>query len=485
MWAFWFLVPIVLLALVAINDRRQRSNTIIANFPIVGRFRYWFEALGGPLRQYIVTSNDEERPFTRDQRRWVYASAAVENNYFGFGTDNELEQTTGYLIIRQSTFPITSPVKGQPGYDPKYRVPCAKILGGYRNRKHAFRPPSIVNTSAMSYGSLSGAAIESINRGVAIAGAWQNTGEGGISPYHRKGGDLLWQLGTGYYGCRDEKGNFSMERFLENVASAPVKGIEIKLSQGAKPGLGGVLPAAKITPEISAIRHVPMGKDCISPASHGAFSDVSSMLDFIERLADASGLPVGIKAAVGQMGFWHELAKQMETTGSRAGLHQHRRRRGRHGCGAAGLQRPRLAAVQAGLHQRVPRHGRARHAREGGLHRHRQAGLPAAGAVLHGPRLRPGQRGARGHAGHRLHPGPGVPHRPLPHGCRHAEALAGEGARPHAQVGAPRQLPDDAPQGDAGAGARVRRGAPGRGGPRQLRHRGWVLHAAGARGLRL
>jgi hypothetical protein len=315
MWAFWFLVPIVLLALVAINDRRQRSNTIIANFPIVGRFRYWFEALGGPLRQYIVTSNDEERPFTRDQRRWVYASAAVENNYFGFGTDNELEQTTGYLIIRQSTFPITSPVKGQPGYDPKYRVPCAKILGGYRNRKHAFRPPSIVNTSAMSYGSLSGAAIESINRGVAIAGAWQNTGEGGISPYHRKGGDLLWQLGTGYYGCRDEKGNFSMERFLENVASAPVKGIEIKLSQGAKPGLGGVLPAAKITPEISAIRHVPMGKDCISPASHGAFSDVSSMLDFIERLADASGLPVGIKAAVGQMGFWHELAKQMETTG--------------------------------------------------------------------------------------------------------------------------------------------------------------------------
>ncbi|MBK6580659.1 MAG: FMN-binding glutamate synthase family protein [Sandaracinaceae bacterium] len=315
MWALWFLVPIGLLSLVAIYDRRQRSNTIIANFPIVGRFRYWFEALGGPLRQYIVTGNDEERPFTRDQRRWVYASAKVENNYFGFGTDNELEQTSGYLIIRQSTFPITSPVKGQPGYDPKYRVPCAKILGGYRNRKHAFRPPSIVNTSAMSYGSLSGAAIESINRGVAIAGAWQNTGEGGISPYHRKGGDLLWQLGTGYYGCRDEKGNFSMERFLENVASAPVKGIEIKLSQGAKPGLGGVLPAAKITPEISAIRHVPMGKDCISPASHGAFSDVSSMLDFIERLADASGLPVGIKSAVGQMGFWHELAKQMETTG--------------------------------------------------------------------------------------------------------------------------------------------------------------------------
>ena len=315
MWAFWFLVPIVLLACVAVHDRRQRSNTIMANFPIIGRFRYWFEALGGPLRQYIVTNNDEERPFTRDQRRWVYASAQNENNYFGFGTDNELEQTTGYLIIRQSTFPISSPVKGMPGYDPQYRVPCAKILGGYRGRKHAFRPASIINTSAMSYGSLSGAAIESINRGVALAGAFQNTGEGGISPHHRKGGDLMWQLGTGYYGCRDENGNFSMDRFLEGVQSAPVKAIEIKLSQGAKPGLGGVLPAAKITPEISAIRHVPMGKDCISPASHGAFSDVSSMLDFIERLADASGLPVGIKAAVGQMGFWHDLAKQMESTG--------------------------------------------------------------------------------------------------------------------------------------------------------------------------
>ena len=116
MWALWFLVPIGLLSLVAIYDRRQRSNTIIANFPIIGRFRYWFEALGGPLRQYIVTNNDEERPFTRDQRRWVYASAQNENNYFGFGTDNELEQTTGYLIIRQSTFPISSPVKGMPGY---------------------------------------------------------------------------------------------------------------------------------------------------------------------------------------------------------------------------------------------------------------------------------------------------------------------------------------------------------------------------------
>jgi len=188
------------------------------------------------------------------------------------------------------------------------------VLGGVRKRKHAFRPRSIVNTSAMSYGSLSGAAVEAINRGVQLAGALQNTGEGGISDYHRKGGDIIWQIGTGYFGCRDDHGNFDMKCFLDSVQSAKVRAIEIKLSQGAKPGLGGVLPAAKITPEISRIRGVPMGRDCVSPANHTAFSDVSSMLDFIEKLADATGLPVGIKSAVGELGFWRDLAVQIDKT---------------------------------------------------------------------------------------------------------------------------------------------------------------------------
>jgi glutamate synthase domain-containing protein 2 len=167
----------------------------------------------------------------------------------------------------------------------------------------------------MSYGALSGAAVEAINRGVALAGAMQNTGEGGISEWHRKGGDLVWQIGTGYFGCRDAQGRFSMPRFLESVASAKVRAIEIKLSQGAKPGLGGILPAAKVTPEIARIRLVTEGRDCVSPAHHTAFGDASSMLDFIERLAEATGLPVGIKSAVGEMGFWHELARLIETTG--------------------------------------------------------------------------------------------------------------------------------------------------------------------------
>ncbi len=303
-----------LTAALGLRDRRQRRHAIVANFPIIGRLRYIAEELGGPLRQYIVTGNDEERPFSRDQRRWIYASSKKENNYFGFGTDNDLEQTPGYIIIRHSAFPVAAPTPASPHYDKEYNCPAGKVLGAYRQRKHAFRPGSIVNTSAMSYGSLSRKAVEAINRGVGLAGAWQNTGEGGISDHHRHGGDLLWQIGTGYFGCRDEKGRFSMERFVESAVSAKVRAIEIKLSQGAKPGLGGVLPKEKITPEIAKIRLVPMGEDCISPSSHSAFSDVDTMLDFIERLADATGLPVGIKSAVGDLGFWSELAKKMDVT---------------------------------------------------------------------------------------------------------------------------------------------------------------------------
>ena len=314
-WAWVLVVLGALVVAVAIYDVLQKPKAILRNFPVIGHFRYLFELVGPELRQYIVTGNDEERPFSRDQRRWVYASAKKQNNYFGFGTDNNIEATPGYVIIRHAAFPISTPQPGQPGFDSAHRVPCAKILGEHRRRKHAFRPTSIVNTSAMSYGSLSGPAIEAINRGVALCGALQNTGEGGISDYHRKGGELIWQIGTGYFGCRDERGRFSLERFRESVASAPVRAIEVKLSQGAKPGMGGLLPAAKVTPEIARIRGVPVGKDVVSPAAHGEFGDVSSMLDFLERLADATGLPVGIKSAVGELEFWHELARQMRTTG--------------------------------------------------------------------------------------------------------------------------------------------------------------------------
>ncbi|QDV45709.1 Ferredoxin-dependent glutamate synthase 1 [Stieleria neptunia] len=308
------IIAVIVLAWVA-YDVLQKKHAILHNFPIIGHFRYWLEAIGPELRQYIVTNNDEERPFSRDQRRWVYASSKKDNNYFGFGTDNELESSPNYLIIRHSAFPLSDPLPGEDDFDPNHSAACKKVMGATQGRAKAFRPDSIVNISAMSFGSLSAPAIEALNRGAALAGCLHNTGEGGVSPYHGKGGELIWQIGTGYFGCRTADGRFDIAQFRDVVQSHPIRAIEIKLSQGAKPGRGGLLPAAKISPEISRIRGVPMGKDCASPASHREFSGVDSMLDFVERLAQESGLPVGIKSAVGQMDFWYDLAGQIHETG--------------------------------------------------------------------------------------------------------------------------------------------------------------------------
>ncbi|MFP6700241.1 MAG: FMN-binding glutamate synthase family protein [Planctomycetaceae bacterium] len=316
MLLYWTLAVVGgFLLLVVAHDLIQRRHAILRNFPIIGHFRYLLEAIGPELRQYIVTSNDEELPFNRDQRRWVYASSKKQDNYFGFGTDSDLEHSSNYLIIKHAAFPIPSPSQGDPDYDPLHTIPVAKILGGYRNRRRAFRPPSIINVSAMSFGSLSGNAVHALNSGCCLAGCLHNTGEGGVSPYHLQGGDLIWQIGTGYFGCRDEQGRFSMDHLVETTQQhRSIRAIEIKLSQGAKPGLGGILPAAKITPEIARIRGIPMGEDCISPSVHSAFCDADSMLDFVEHVAEATGLPVGIKSAVGEMDIWHDLARLTDTT---------------------------------------------------------------------------------------------------------------------------------------------------------------------------
>ncbi|HHU38938.1 MAG TPA: FMN-binding glutamate synthase family protein [Propionibacterium sp.] len=301
--------PLIGAAGLAVQDLLQTKHALRRNFPLVARLRYGLEAIGPELRQYIVTGNDEERPFSRDQRRWVYASAKKENNYFGFGSDNDVENAH-YPVIKQRTFAAvvpSSPIHAEP----LARVPSAKVLGGPRGRRHAFRPDSVVNVSAMSFGSLSPQAIEAINRGAEIGGFLHNTGEGGLSDHHRRGGDLMLQVGTGYFGCRDAEGNFDLDRLVRVVESAPVKAIEIKLSQGAKPGLGGHLPGAKVNAEIARIRGVEEGKDVISPSRHTAFHDVDSLLDFVERIADATGLPVGIKSAVGDLDFWRELADLM------------------------------------------------------------------------------------------------------------------------------------------------------------------------------
>ena len=241
-------VAVVLVVAVAIYDLTQRQHAILRTFPIIGHFRYWLEAVGPELRQYIVTDNNEERPFSRDQRRWIYASAKRENNYFGFGSDNEMELQPSYLIIKHDTFPLEAHHPGDPEFDPQFQIPCAKVMGGARGRARAFRPASIVNVSGMSFGSLSGPAVEALNRGSQIAGCLQSTGEGGVSSHHLKGGDLVWQVGTGYFGCREPDGRFSMAKLKDTIARAPqIRAIEVKLSQGAKPGVGGLLPRAKIS----------------------------------------------------------------------------------------------------------------------------------------------------------------------------------------------------------------------------------------------
>jgi glutamate synthase domain-containing protein 2 len=302
------------LAAVAARDLLQREHTLLRNFPVIGHARYLLESVGPELRQYLVAGNNEERPFTRDQRRWVYASAKGENNYFGFGTDNDLEFTAGYPVINHRTFGRAVP-PSTPASAHDVRLPSAKVLGGPRGRTRAFRPESVVNISAMSFGSLSGAAVEALNRGAALAGCLHNTGEGGLSVHHRHGGELVFQIGTAYFGCRDERGRFDLARLKDLVAGAPVRALEIKLSQGAKPSLGGVLPGAKVSAEIAATRGVAEGVDCISPSRHAEFADTDSLLDWVELLAAETGLPVGVKSAVGDMGFWHELTELMATTG--------------------------------------------------------------------------------------------------------------------------------------------------------------------------
>jgi glutamate synthase domain-containing protein 2 len=296
-------------------DLLQRRRAVLRNFPVIGHLRYALEAFGPELRQYIVTSNNEERPFSRDQRRWIYASSEGRPNVFGFGTDDEMEAVESLPIIKHSPFPAPVPAPGQSGCAPHFNVPAGKVLGAGHGRRNAFRPGSLVNLSGMSYGSLSPVAVEALNRGAKIAGCLHNTGEGGLAGAHRHGGELVFQIGTGYFGCRDARGCFSLERLGELVEGAPVRAIEIKLSQGAKPGLGGLLPAVKVTAEIAAARGVTVGRDCVSPPAHSAFSDVDGLIEFVELIAGQTGLPVGIKSAVGESGFWQGLVERMAATG--------------------------------------------------------------------------------------------------------------------------------------------------------------------------
>jgi len=305
----------VILVVVFVYDVLQVRHPVLRIFPILGHIRYFLIEIGPELRQYLVAQNREELPFNRAEREWIYRSAEKENNYFGFGTDDQV-YGIGYPVIKHAVFPYdASPYTGTK-HDKHPEIPCAKVLGAAHKRSLPWRPTSIINISAMSFGSLGRNAISALNQGAKMAKAFHNTGEGGLSRYHRSGADICFQIGTGYFAVRDEKGVFSLDRVRALAGDVEqIRMIEVKLSQGAKPGKGGVLPGSKVTAEIAEARGVPIGKDCISPNGHTAFRNVDELIEFVESIADATGRPVGIKAAIGHLEFWYELAEKMRSTG--------------------------------------------------------------------------------------------------------------------------------------------------------------------------
>ena len=299
--------------LIVIYDMLNRKHTIKSNFPLVGRLRYFLEKIGPELRQYWVAHNREEQPFDRTWRSYIYASAKKENNLTGFGSDMDFNKN-GHFFIKTSAFPTN--INNTINAIAPDALPCAKTIG--TRRQKPYRPNSVINISAMSYGSLGRRATEANNVGAGKANAFHNTGEGGYSKeYHgRNGTDVVFHIGTGYFGCgyTDEKGErqYSHNQLLALIENNKnIKMIEVKLSQGAKPGKGGILPGKKVTKEIAKIRGIEKGKDVKSPAYHSAFSNVDGLIEFIERIAKDTGLPVGIKSAVGKLDFWNELSQKM------------------------------------------------------------------------------------------------------------------------------------------------------------------------------
>ena len=299
---YWGVGLFAAMALIGTWDMLQRRSVLRRNYPVLAHFRYGFESIGPEIRQYFVQSDLEDVPFSRQQRQLVYQRARNVMDVVPFGT---LRSTyaVDYEWINHSMAPTSI-----PHHD--FRV----VIGAGCARPYS---ASVFNISAMSFGSLSANAIRALNKGAKMGGFYHDTGEGSISPYHREnGGDLVWEIGSGYFGCRDEQGRFSEERFVENANHDQVKMIEIKLSQGAKPGHGGVLPAAKVSAEISVTRGVPMGVDCVSPSRHSAFSTPVELLQFVARLRELSGgKPTGFKLAIGHPWEWFGIAKAMHETG--------------------------------------------------------------------------------------------------------------------------------------------------------------------------
>ncbi len=289
----------ILLVIVGIHDLVQARHAILRNYPIIGHLRFFFEKIRPEMRQYFFEGDTDGRPFPRERRAIVYQRAKHELDKKPFGTQGDV-YAEGHEWMLHS-------IKPAPVTKELFRV----NIGG----PHCTQPysASVLNISAMSYGALSANAIRSLNLGAKMGGFAHDTGEGSVSPYHREaGGDLIWEIGSGYFGCRNLDGTFSDEQFAANAKDPQIKMIEIKISQGAKPGHGGVLPAAKVTEEIAKIRGVEMGQDCISPASHSAFSTPKELIQFIAKLRKLSGgKPVGFKLCIGHRSEFMAICKAM------------------------------------------------------------------------------------------------------------------------------------------------------------------------------
>lgn len=307
---YYFGIPVPLAVTVVIGlviirglmDIFQTRHAVKSNFPLIGHFRYMLEAIRPEIQQYFIENNTDGRPIDRNDRSVVYQRSKKESQVLPFGTQEDLYQE-GQEWVCHSMYP--KPV--EKDFD--------RVLVGSQQCEKKYSA-SILNISAMSYGSLSHAAVEALNRGAGLGGFYHNTGEGGIAPFHQKGGDLVWQIGTGYFGCRTEDGGFNRDLFAQKTKAENVKMIELKLSQGAKPGKGGMLPGSKVTEEIAEIRGVPVGKDVISPAGHREFSDAKGLLHFLKEMRDLSGgKPVGFKLCVGSHLEFLDIIKEIEKTG--------------------------------------------------------------------------------------------------------------------------------------------------------------------------
>ena len=310
-------LALVLLALVGLGvyDLLQTRRSILRNYPVIGHLRFMLELVRPELRQYFLESDNEATPFSRAQRSLVYQRAKGDSDKRPFGTQFDVH-AEGYEWMNHSLVPSTiasHDFRVWIGGMPDQVAAQAPASGLCTQPYHA----SVFNISAMSFGALSANAILALNAGAKRGGFAHDTGEGSISVHHRaNGGDLIWEIGSGYFGCRNGDGSFSAEKFAENARNPQVKMVEIKLSQGAKPGHGGVLPGPKVTAEIAAARGVPVGEDCVSPSAHSAFSTPIEMMHFITRLRTLSGgKPTGFKLCIGHPWEWFAIVKAMLTTG--------------------------------------------------------------------------------------------------------------------------------------------------------------------------